>query len=101
MIIENLENASVPVKDLKSVVKPYALTHGTVDVVNLKETRAFYEEFLGLECVYHAPPGGMLFRLGMKFHVTQALEEISVDTETVGNKTKRCTIAYGLGPAAG
>ena len=69
MIIDNLENATVPVKDLNSVVKPYALTHGTVDVVSLKETRAFYEEFLGLEGVYHAPPNGMLFRLGMKFHV--------------------------------
>jgi catechol 2,3-dioxygenase-like lactoylglutathione lyase family enzyme len=61
--------AKVPTKTENSVVKPYALTHGTLDVYNLQETRKFYEEFLGLECVAHAPPMGMLFRCGMKFHV--------------------------------
>jgi catechol 2,3-dioxygenase-like lactoylglutathione lyase family enzyme len=64
-----LEDATViPSADRKSVIKPYALTHGTNDVYSLKETRPFYEDFLGLEVVRHAPPG-MLFRCGMKFHV--------------------------------
>lgn len=58
----------VPPKTANSVVKPYALTHGTLEVYNLRETRKFYEEFLGLEVVRHAPPG-MVFRCGMKFHV--------------------------------
>jgi catechol 2,3-dioxygenase-like lactoylglutathione lyase family enzyme len=49
-------------------VKPYLLSHGTCEVHNLKETRAFYEEFLGLECVQHSEPG-MVYRLGQKFHV--------------------------------
>ena len=63
-----LENAAVPPNNTNSIVKPYALTHGTNDVYSLKETRPFYEEFLGLDVVRHAAPG-MLFRCGMKFHV--------------------------------
>ncbi|KAF1697262.1 glyoxalase/bleomycin resistance/dioxygenase family protein [Pseudoxanthomonas jiangsuensis] len=66
MILEDA--AAPPREDRQSIVKAYALTHGTNDVYNLKETRQFYEEFLGLEVVRHAPPG-MVFRLGMKFHV--------------------------------
>lgn len=64
-----IEDLSAPPKaDRQSIVRPYALTHGTNDVYSLRETRPFYEEFLGLEVVRHAPPG-MLFRCGMKFHV--------------------------------
>ena len=59
---------AVPPKTAKSIVKPYALTHGTLEVRNLKETRKFFEEFLGLEVIRHAPPG-MMFRCGLKFHV--------------------------------
>jgi catechol 2,3-dioxygenase-like lactoylglutathione lyase family enzyme len=55
-------------KPRRSVVKPYALTHGTCECVSLKSTRRFYEEFLGLEVVRHAPPG-MVFRCGLRFHV--------------------------------
>ena len=51
-----------------SVVKPYLLTHGTLECYNLKESRRFYEEFLGLECVRHAKPA-MAVRCGMKFHI--------------------------------
>ncbi len=58
----------VPTKTANSIVKPYALTHGTLECHNLKETRRFFEEFLGLEVIKHAPPG-MMFRCGMKFHV--------------------------------
>lgn len=66
--MEIADYAAPPDANRKSVVKAYALTHGTNDVYNLKETRKFYEEFLGLEVVRHAKPG-MLFRCGMKFHV--------------------------------
>lgn len=55
-----------PARD--SIVKPYCLSHGTLECVNLAESRKFYEEFLGLECVRHAMPA-MAFRLGMRFHV--------------------------------
>ena len=51
-----------------SVVKPYVMSHGTLECFSLKESRKFYEEFLGLECVRHAQPA-MVLRCGMKFHV--------------------------------
>ena len=55
-----------PARD--SIVKPYCLSHGTLECVSLAESRKFYEEFLGLECVRHAKPA-MVIRLGMRFHV--------------------------------
>ncbi len=55
-----------PARD--SIVKPYCLSHGTLECMNLVESRRFYEEFLGLECVRHAMPA-MAIRLGMRFHV--------------------------------
>ena len=63
-----ISDAAVPPKTAHSIVKPYALTHGTLECYNLKATRKFFEEFLGLEVVRHAPPG-MVFRCGLKFHV--------------------------------
>ena len=39
-----------------SIVKPYVMSHGTLECHSLKESRKFYEEFLGLECVRHAKP---------------------------------------------
>ncbi|MBB3259864.1 catechol 2,3-dioxygenase-like lactoylglutathione lyase family enzyme [Paraburkholderia bannensis] len=52
-----------------SIVKPYALGHGTLECRNLNESRRFYEEFLGLECVRHAMPA-MAIRFGHnKFHI--------------------------------
>ncbi len=51
-----------------SVVKPYLMSHGTLECYDLSKTRAFYEEFLGLETVRHAAIG-MAVRLGLKFHV--------------------------------
>ena len=79
--------SAVPPKTEKSIVKPYALTHGTLECYNLHETRKFYEEFLGLEVIRHAPPG-MMFRCGMKFHVV-ALE--------VGDKVNPCTLGNHWG----
>ena len=51
-----------------SVIKPYVLSHGTLECYSLKESRRFYEEFLGLECVRHAKPA-MAVRCGLKFHI--------------------------------
>jgi len=51
-----------------SVVKPYVMSHGTMECYSLKASRRFYEEFLGLECVRHAKPA-MAVRCGMKFHI--------------------------------
>ena len=55
-------------QDRKSVIKPYVMSHGTLECRNMKETRKFYEEFLGLECVRHCIPA-MVIRCGLKFHV--------------------------------
>jgi catechol 2,3-dioxygenase-like lactoylglutathione lyase family enzyme len=51
-----------------SVVKPFVLSHGTLECYNLSETRRFYEEFLGLECVRHGKRS-MVIRCGLKFHI--------------------------------
>src|SRR3989442_12222605 len=51
-----------------ALVKAFVLSHGTMEVYSLKESRKFYEEFLGLECVRHAKPA-MVVRLGLKFHI--------------------------------
>ena len=74
----------VPPKTANSIVKPYALTHGTLECHNLRETRKFYEEFLGLEVIRHAPPG-MMFRCGMKFHVVCLEVGDSVKPTSIGN----------------
>jgi catechol 2,3-dioxygenase-like lactoylglutathione lyase family enzyme len=79
--MNNVEGLFAP-KPRSSVVKPYALTHGTCECRDLKATRRFYEEFLGLEVVRHAPPG-MVFRLGLKFHV------VCIE---VGDNLRPCTL---------
>jgi catechol 2,3-dioxygenase-like lactoylglutathione lyase family enzyme len=61
-------NCTVEPKARQSIVKPYCISHGTLEVFNLKASRRFYEEFLGLECVRHGKPA-MVIRLGMRFHV--------------------------------
>jgi len=52
----------------QSVVRGDWLSHGTLECYSLKDSRPFYEEFLGLECVRHAKPA-MALRCGMKFHI--------------------------------
>ena len=37
-----------------SVVKPMILSHGTLGVIDLAESKRFYTEFLGLHCVRHS-----------------------------------------------
>lgn len=61
-------NCTVEPKARTSVLKPYCISHGTLEVFDLKASRRFYEEFLGLECVRHGKPA-MVIRLGMRFHV--------------------------------
>src|SRR5262245_5731590 len=52
--------------DMKSVVQPMLLSHGTLMSKDLAKSRRFYEEFLGLEVVRHARPAMMLrFKSGM------------------------------------
>jgi len=58
--------AALPVR--RSIVEPYCLSHGTLECRDLKQSRRFYEEFLGLECVRHAITA-MSVRLGMRFHI--------------------------------
>ncbi|HEX4928770.1 MAG TPA: VOC family protein [Burkholderiales bacterium] len=65
---EMIRDGIVDAKVEKSVVKPFVLSHGTMECYSLKESRRFYEEFLGLECVRHARPA-MVVRCGLKFHI--------------------------------
>ena len=51
-----IEEAAFEPENKQSVVKPYVLSHGTLEVFNLQKSRRFYEEFLGLQCVRHANP---------------------------------------------
>jgi catechol 2,3-dioxygenase-like lactoylglutathione lyase family enzyme len=51
-----------------SVAKPALLSHGTMECYSLTESRRFYEEFLGLECVRQGKPA-MFVRCGLKFHI--------------------------------
>jgi predicted lactoylglutathione lyase len=44
------------------------MSHGTLECYNLKASRKFYEEFLGLECIRHAQPA-MVIRCGLRFHI--------------------------------
>ena len=63
-----INDAAFEPDNKNSVVKPYVMSHGTLECYSLKETRRFFEEFLGLECVRHAKPA-MAVRCGMKFHI--------------------------------
>ena len=63
-----IENAVFDPPNSKSVLKPYVLSHGTLECVSLKASRRFYEEFLGLECVRHGKIS-MIMRCGMKWHI--------------------------------
>jgi catechol 2,3-dioxygenase-like lactoylglutathione lyase family enzyme len=63
-----IKDALAPENKLQSVVKPEYMSHGTLECYDLKATRRFFEEFLGLECVRHAKPA-MAVRCGMRFHI--------------------------------
>jgi catechol 2,3-dioxygenase-like lactoylglutathione lyase family enzyme len=68
LIREMIPDGVVEPPERDSIVKPYLMSHGTLECYDLNETRKFYAEFLGLESVRHAPIG-MAVRLGLKFHV--------------------------------
>ena len=67
-MIPAIENARIDPPNANSVIKPYVMSHGTLEVYNLKASRKFYEEFMGFECVRHAIPA-MAIRCGLKFHI--------------------------------
>jgi catechol 2,3-dioxygenase-like lactoylglutathione lyase family enzyme len=62
------DDCKVDLPARSSIVKPYCIGHGTLECVDLKASRRFYEQFLGLEVVRHSKPA-MVVRLGMRFHV--------------------------------
>lgn len=62
------ENCRIDPAPRDSVLTPYVLGHGTLECRDLKASRRFYEEFLGLECAQHAI-SAMAVRLGMAFHI--------------------------------
>jgi catechol 2,3-dioxygenase-like lactoylglutathione lyase family enzyme len=64
----NIVDAAFEPRNQSSVVRPYLLSHGTMECYDLRASRRFYEEFLGLECVRHAKPA-MAVRCGLKFHI--------------------------------
>ncbi len=66
--IEEVPNPFFDAPNEKSAVKPVMLSHGTMQVKNLKESRKFYEEFLGMECVRQGRRAAFL-RCGNKFHI--------------------------------
>ncbi|MDB5795008.1 MAG: hypothetical protein JWR25_1387 [Noviherbaspirillum sp.] len=66
--IEMIPEPLIEPNNRNSVVKPYVLSHGTLECYSLKESRRFYEEFLGLECVRHGRRT-MAVRCGLKFHI--------------------------------
>ncbi len=63
-----IANEVVPKVNEKSVVRGEYLSHGTLECYDLRRSRRFYEEFLGLECVRHAP-SAMAVRCGLRFHI--------------------------------
>jgi catechol 2,3-dioxygenase-like lactoylglutathione lyase family enzyme len=67
-IREMVDDAFADPPQTDSVIKPYALTHGTLECYKLKNSRRFYEKFLGLECVQHGPRT-IAVRCGFKFHI--------------------------------
>src|SRR5262249_8861688 len=63
-----IENLIFTPGNKESVIKPAMLSHGTMQCYNLTESRKFYEEFLGLECVRQGKPA-IFVRCGIKFHI--------------------------------
>jgi len=81
---EKIQDGIADTDNEKSVVKPYVMSHGTMECYSLKESRKFYEEFLGLECVRHARPA-MVVRCGLKFHIVAVEVGAAVHPQNVLN----------------
>ena len=58
----------VDVATRDSLIKPYCMSHGTLECADLDASRRFYEEFRGLDCVQHAITA-LAIRMGMRFHI--------------------------------
>jgi len=43
---EKIQDGIADTDNEKSVVKPYVMSHGTMECYSLKESRKFYEEFM-------------------------------------------------------
>ena len=61
MTIDTMQDDETRVRPLN---RPRMITHGTLECRSLAASRPFYEEFLGLECVHHAPRAMMLRKGG-------------------------------------
>jgi len=81
---ELIQDGIAEPKNQQAIVKAFVLSHGTMEVYNLKESRKFYEEFLGLECVRHAKPA-MVVRCGLKFHIVAVEVGAAVHPQNVLN----------------
>src|SRR3989442_11580750 len=81
---EMIQDGIADPKNANAIVKAFVLSHGTMEVYSLKESRKFYEEFLGLECVRHAKPA-MVVRLGLKFHIVAVEVGSAVHPQNVLN----------------
>src|SRR3989441_9669751 len=81
---EKIQDGIADAKTEDSIVKPYVMSHGTMECYSLKESRRFYEEFLGLECVRHAKPA-MVVRCGLKFHIVAVEVGAAVHPQNVLN----------------
>jgi catechol-2,3-dioxygenase len=53
-----------PKRDVARLNRPKIFSHGTLECRKLDESRPFYEEFLGLDCVRHAQKAMMLRKGG-------------------------------------
>lgn len=51
-------------KQVAALNRPKIFSHGTLECRSLEESRPFYEEFLGLDCVRHAKKAMMLRKGG-------------------------------------
>jgi catechol-2,3-dioxygenase len=64
--------------------RPKIFSHGTLECHNLAESRPFYEEFLGLDCVHHAKKA-MMLRKGGYFGLVCLEKGKNVKPVGVGN----------------
>jgi catechol 2,3-dioxygenase-like lactoylglutathione lyase family enzyme len=68
VIREMVDDAYADPPARTSILQPYVMSHGTLECHDLRASRRFYEEFLGLEVVQHGQRS-MAVRCGLKFHV--------------------------------
>jgi len=67
-LLEYIDRKGIVMHKKESIVKTHRLSHGTLMCADMKKSRRFYEEFLGLEVIRHAT-SAMMFRLSTGMHV--------------------------------